>query len=107
MQRAWDDVGVKRIQNALLEGSSGVNMARLRAVLRIEAGAWLHALPSPHMETLLNDGSLRIAVAPGLQGLRMPFLCLRLCGGGRWLLCLNLSMLGQVSASPCPQLRGP
>lgn len=57
-------------------------MARLRAVLRIEAGAWLHALPSPHMETLLKDGSMRIAVAPGLQGLRMPFLCLRLCGGG-------------------------
>lgn len=53
-------------------------MARLRAVLQTEAGAWLHALPSFHLGTLLDGALLRIAVALRLgclirpDGLRTP-----------------------------------
>lgn len=36
VQQAWDDVGVKRIQCALLEGSSGADIASPRAVSRTE-----------------------------------------------------------------------
>ncbi|KAI8439724.1 hypothetical protein MSG28_013418 [Choristoneura fumiferana] len=36
------------------------------AVVRPEAGAWLHALPSPQLGTLLDNDSLRIAVALSL-----------------------------------------
>ncbi|KAI8440934.1 hypothetical protein MSG28_009231 [Choristoneura fumiferana] len=39
------------------------HMFRIAAVVRPEAGAWLHALPSPQLGTLLNNDSLRIAVA--------------------------------------------
>lgn len=38
-QRLWDDVGVKRIFNGLLENADGVDRARLRALLRPESGA--------------------------------------------------------------------
>lgn len=38
-------------------------LARLRAVSQPESGLWLHALPSPQLGTLLDNDSLRVAVA--------------------------------------------
>lgn len=63
VQRAWDDIGVKLLQEQLLEDAVGVEKARLRAVSQPESGAWLQAIPSPHLGTLLDDDSLRVAVA--------------------------------------------
>lgn len=62
VQRAWDDVGANRVQKQLLSEAAGADLARLRAVSRSESGAWLHALPSPHLGTFLDDDSLRVAV---------------------------------------------
>ncbi|KAI5640346.1 hypothetical protein NE865_07271 [Phthorimaea operculella] len=62
-QRSWDQIGAKRILDQLIEGAVGSDLARLRAVSQPESGAWLHALPSPHIGTLLDGDSLRVAVA--------------------------------------------
>ncbi|KAI5631689.1 hypothetical protein NE865_15601 [Phthorimaea operculella] len=62
-QRSWDQIGAKRILDQLIEGAIGSDLARLRAVSQPESGAWLHALPSPHIGTLLDGDSLRVAVA--------------------------------------------
>ncbi|XP_063389112.1 uncharacterized protein LOC134674887 [Cydia fagiglandana] len=62
-QRAWDDILCKLAFSELQSGASGADLARLMAVSRPESGAWLHALPSPHLGTLLDNDSLRIAVA--------------------------------------------
>ncbi|XP_073944805.1 uncharacterized protein [Choristoneura fumiferana] len=62
-QRQWDDIACERIGGELVSGASVADVARLKAVVRPEAGAWLHALPSPQLGTLLDNDSLRIAVA--------------------------------------------
>ncbi|XP_047984053.1 uncharacterized protein LOC125224669 [Leguminivora glycinivorella] len=78
-QRLWDDVGVKRIFEGLLGRSVGVDRARLLAGSRPESGAWLQALPSPHFGTLLDNDSLRVAVALRLGcDVCVPHLCI--CG---------------------------
>lgn len=59
--------------------SSGVELARLTAASRPESGAWLHALPSPNMGTLLDGDSLRVAVGLRLGcGVCEPHVCI--CG---------------------------
>lgn len=63
VQRGWDDIVCKRTYSRLVDGASGAALARLKAVLKPESGAWLHALPSPQLGTLLDNDSLRIAVA--------------------------------------------
>lgn len=63
IQRAWDDVGARRIHRRILDDATGVDLARLKAVSQSESGAWLQALPSPHLGTLLDGESLRVAVA--------------------------------------------
>lgn len=78
-QRSWDDVGVRRALDCLVEGAQGVDRARLKAVSMPESGAWLHALPSPHLGTLLDDESMRVAVALRLGcDVCEPHLCI--CG---------------------------
>lgn len=62
-QRSWDEVGAKKVLERLLEEATGVDLARLKAVSRNESGAWLQALPSPHLGTLLDSDSLRVAAA--------------------------------------------
>lgn len=62
-QRSWDDVACKAILDRLTDGAEAVDLARLLAVSRPESGAWLQALPSPHIGTLLDADSLRVAVA--------------------------------------------
>ncbi|CAG9135060.1 unnamed protein product [Plutella xylostella] len=62
-QRSWDEVLCKNAIDFLLSSQSGVELARLRAVTQPESGIWLHALPSPQLGTLMDDDSLRVAVA--------------------------------------------
>lgn len=62
-QRSWDEVTSCRLFSDLRDEALGPELARLHAAAKPESGAWLHALPSPHMGTLLDDDSLRVAVA--------------------------------------------
>lgn len=62
-----------------MEVAVGVDVARLKAVAEPESGAWLHALPSSHLGTHLNNDSLRIGAALRLGcSLCEPHQCL--CG---------------------------
>lgn len=63
VQRVWDDRLCRARYEQLLDAAVGADIARLKAVVAPESGAWLHALPSPHVGTILDDESLRIAVA--------------------------------------------
>lgn len=47
----------------LMAAAFETDLARFKAFTKPESGAWLHALPSPHLGTLLDNDSLRIAVA--------------------------------------------
>ncbi|XP_063359932.1 uncharacterized protein LOC134649149 [Cydia amplana] len=78
-QRAWDDVGCKDTLNGLIGNAVGTERARLLAVSQSESGAWLHALPSPQLGTLLDSDSLRVSVALRL-GCKVcePHICI--CG---------------------------
>ncbi|XP_047986428.1 uncharacterized protein LOC125226486 [Leguminivora glycinivorella] len=79
LQRLWDDVGVKRVLEGLLDSAEGVDKARILSVSEPESGAWLHALPSPHLGTLLDSDSTRIAVALRLGcAVCEPHICI--CG---------------------------
>ncbi|XP_063631534.1 uncharacterized protein LOC134802767 [Cydia splendana] len=79
VQRLWDDVGVKRIVEGLIENAVGADRARLLAGSAPESGAWLQALPSPHLGTLLDNDSMRVAVALRLGcDVCVPHLCI--CG---------------------------
>ncbi|KAJ2937326.1 hypothetical protein O0L34_g17637 [Tuta absoluta] len=62
-QRQWDDILCKRLLYGLIGEAVGANEARLRAASQPESGAWLQALPSPHIGTLLDNDSLRVAAA--------------------------------------------
>ncbi|KAL3613036.1 hypothetical protein CASFOL_043125 [Castilleja foliolosa] len=95
-QRSWDDVASKSVLEGLLSSAVGEEQASLRAVSCLESGAWLHALPSPHLGTLLDADSLRVAVALRL-GCKVcephPCICGQLVGesGGHALSCCRCS----------------
>ncbi|KAI5637191.1 hypothetical protein NE865_10088 [Phthorimaea operculella] len=62
-QRAWDDLSCKFSLSELSESLTEADVARIKAVTCPESGAWLQALPSPQLGTLLDNDTLRIAVA--------------------------------------------
>ena len=62
-QRAWDSVLVDKMRNRLLSVANQLDRARLLAAGTAEGGAWLHALPSASLGTLLDPSILRVAVA--------------------------------------------
>ncbi|KAI5639573.1 hypothetical protein NE865_07939 [Phthorimaea operculella] len=62
-QRAWDDLSCKFSLSELSESLTGADVAHIKAVTCPESGAWLQALPSPQLGTLLDNDTLRIAVA--------------------------------------------
>ena len=62
-QRAWDSVLADKIRSRLLSVANQLNRARLLAAGTAESGAWLHALPSASLGTLLDPSTLRVAVA--------------------------------------------
>ena len=61
LQRQWNRIAIARlIGNLKIE--SDEDKARFLAVQRPESGAWLQALPSKSIGTLLENNSFRIAV---------------------------------------------
>ncbi|KAJ4430258.1 hypothetical protein ANN_22470 [Periplaneta americana] len=64
----------------LFSFKSEQDIARLLALQESESGAWLHALPSPHIGTLIDSTSFKIAIALRLGcKLCQPHQCI--CGG--------------------------
>lgn len=63
LQKAWDLPAVKIHQREILSLSTGVDRARLLASAERETGVWLNAYPSPHLGTLMDNNSIRVAVA--------------------------------------------
>lgn len=63
IQRGWDEIAARQSFSQLMGGAVGVDVSRLKAVSEPESAAWLHALPSPNMGTLLDNDTLRIAAA--------------------------------------------
>ena len=63
VQRAWDSVLADKVRSHLLSVSNQLGQARLLAAATPESGAWLHALPSASLGTLLDPPTLRVAVA--------------------------------------------
>lgn len=78
-QRNWDLISIKRIQNSLVL-SSDVEKARFHASLFKESGAWLTALPSRSVGTLLDNNTFRISMALRL-GCDMCIEHKCICGG--------------------------
>ena len=62
-QRAWDSVLAGKMRNRLLSVANQLDRARLLAAGTAESGAWLHALPSASLGTLLDPSTSRVAVA--------------------------------------------
>ncbi|CAG9087421.1 unnamed protein product [Plutella xylostella] len=62
-QRSWDDIQCKVALKKLEDSVSGAHLARVKAAAKPESDAWLHALPSPVLGTLLDNDTLRVAVA--------------------------------------------
>ena len=62
-QRSWDEVVCTTAANDLLDTANQVVRARLLAAKEEGSGAWLHALSTPSLGTLMDNECLRIAVA--------------------------------------------
>lgn len=65
MQNQWNAIAVKRLVSGV-QLRSEEDKARFLAVQRPEAGAWMHALPSKSLGTLLDNKCFRI-----IMGLRL------------------------------------
>ena len=61
LQKQWDTINVQRLSNEIIP-EEAVDKARLLALLESESNAWLHALPSRSIGTLLNNNVFRISV---------------------------------------------
>ena len=78
LQKHWNAITIDQLSNGLLF-ERDEDKARLLAVRKPESGAWLHALPSRSIGTLLENNTFRI-----IMGLRLgidicaPHTCL--CG---------------------------
>ena len=62
-QRMWDDSLSQFDADLLLTEADQVSRARLLAAREEGTGAWLHALPSPALGTLMDNECLRITTA--------------------------------------------
>ncbi|KAJ4428389.1 hypothetical protein ANN_24409 [Periplaneta americana] len=80
-QKQWDVIfSQKNLDKLLSSFKSEQDIARLLAFQESESGAWLHALPSPHIGTLIDSTSFKIAIALRLGcKLCQPHQCI--CGG--------------------------
>ena len=62
-QRLWDQGLMEKAHKNLLHSTTDpITTARLHARATKESGAWLNALPVPHLGTKLDNNTLRIAV---------------------------------------------
>ncbi|KAJ4429205.1 hypothetical protein ANN_26208 [Periplaneta americana] len=80
-QKQWDVIFSQNILDKLLSSfKSEQDIARLLALQESDSGAWLHALPSPHIGTQIDSTSFKIAMALRLGcKLYQPHQCI--CGG--------------------------
>lgn len=63
-QRQWDEPLCRLVRNNLLNTlTSPADQARLLAAAKWESGLWLHALPSPHTCTLLDNTAFRLVTS--------------------------------------------
>ena len=62
-QRVWDEIVCKEEFKKLQTSSNQIHCARLLAAASPHSGAWLQALPSSNLGLLLDEESVRIAVA--------------------------------------------
>jgi len=60
-QKQWDNININRLVNGL-QFDSDEDKARVLAIRRRESGAWLHALPSRAIGTLLDNNVFRISI---------------------------------------------
>src|SRR3978361_1251877 len=63
LQKSLDALIIQRRFNSILENLDNKDEAVLLSATSKESGAWLEALPSPQLGTLLDNHSLQIAVA--------------------------------------------
>jgi len=61
-QRSWDDPICNATHEQLLLHADRVSRARLMAVVSVDAGAWLNALPVRNLGLTLSNRELRVAV---------------------------------------------
>ncbi|GBP43513.1 hypothetical protein EVAR_30470_1 [Eumeta japonica] len=65
---SWDEVrSTTTLERLLMEPSNATNKAGLEATLTSESRAWLHTLPSPNFDTLLDDNSFQIETRIGIK----------------------------------------
>ncbi|KAF2899322.1 hypothetical protein ILUMI_06853 [Ignelater luminosus] len=62
-QRNWDIINIQRIIVNTFTVDSFTEIARLKALQLPESGAWLQAIPSSHIGTLMDNNSFRVCVA--------------------------------------------
>ena len=62
-QRAWDSVIAERYRESLLSEANQFARARLLSASTPESGAWLRAIPSANLGTLLDNETLRVSIA--------------------------------------------
>ena len=62
-QKAWDEAVCAKAAADIMTAANQVSRARLLAAKAEGSGAWLHALPTPSLGTLMDNECLRIAVA--------------------------------------------
>ena len=63
LQRAWDSPLIERRRDVLLSQANQYTRARLLSAAVAESGAWLRALPSANIGTLLDSETLRVSIA--------------------------------------------
>lgn len=83
LQKQWDAIHVNRLFNEL-QFEQDEDVARILATQKSESRAWLHALPSRNIGTLVENNAFRII---GWSTIRDRHLCtphLRLRGIGRY-----------------------
>ena len=75
-QRAWDDILTEQRWKALVSEANQFARARLLSAATSESGAWLHAIPSTSLGTMIDKETLRISVALRVGAdLCVPHLC--------------------------------
>ncbi|KAF2890579.1 hypothetical protein ILUMI_15594, partial [Ignelater luminosus] len=62
-QRNWDIINIQRIIVNTFTVDSFTEIARLKALQLPKSGAWLQAIPSSHIGTLMDNNSFRVCVA--------------------------------------------
>ncbi|KAF2878652.1 hypothetical protein ILUMI_27520 [Ignelater luminosus] len=62
-QRNWDIINIQQIIVNTFTVDSFTEISRLKALQLPESGAWLQAIPSSHIGTLMDNNSFRVCVA--------------------------------------------